>query len=200
MERVPSTWKALLKKILWTFEVEPRHKPLFFHGISHLLWRMADFVPGRLGFVFRRGIGKAMFAHLGKGARIRDHNIIFDGKRLSIGENFTSGKYNYFAGGEIRVGDNVRMANFVMIETTGHYFTDPAAPIKNQGVFREAVTIEDDVWIADRAVILPGVTIGRGSIIGAAAVVTNDIPAFSVAVGNPARVIKNRSLDSQAKE
>ncbi|MBV6396424.1 MAG: putative acetyltransferase [Anaerolineales bacterium] len=147
----------------------------------------------------RRGVGRMMFAHLGRGARIRDHNIIFDGKRLFIGDNFTSGKYNYFAGGEIRIGDNVRMANFVVIETTSHYFSDPTTPIKNQGVIRETVTIGDDVWIADRVVILPGVTIGRGSIIGAAGVVTNDIPAFSVAVGHPAQVIKHRAPDNQEK-
>ena len=55
------------------------------------------------------------------------------------------------------------------------------------------VIIEDDVWIGARAIILPGVIIGKGSVIGAGAVVAKSIPPYSVAVGNPARVVKTRT-------
>ncbi len=54
------------------------------------------------------------------------------------------------------------------------------------------VVIEDDVWIGSRVTILPGVTIGRGSVVGAAAVVTKDVPPYSVVAGNPAKVVKTR--------
>ena len=54
------------------------------------------------------------------------------------------------------------------------------------------VIIEDDVWIGARVIILPGVTIGTGSVIGAGAVISKSIPPYSVAVGNPARIVKNR--------
>ena len=54
------------------------------------------------------------------------------------------------------------------------------------------VVIGDDVWIGARVCILPGVTIGQGAVIGACAVVSKDVPAYSVAVGNPARVVKKR--------
>ena len=59
------------------------------------------------------------------------------------------------------------------------------------------VVIGDDVWLGRRAIILPGVCIGNGSIIGAGAVVTKDIPPFSVAVGVPAKVIKDRKQYSE---
>jgi maltose O-acetyltransferase len=55
----------------------------------------------------------------------------------------------------------------------------------------KAVIIEDNVWIGARVIILPGVTIGKGSTIGAGAVVSKNIPPYSVAVGNPARVVKS---------
>ncbi len=61
------------------------------------------------------------------------------------------------------------------------------------------VTIEDDVWIGTRVIILPGLTIGRGSILGAGTVVTKDIPPFSVVVGNPGRIVKNRKENKGSK-
>jgi maltose O-acetyltransferase len=62
-----------------------------------------------------------------------------------------------------------------------------------QGVLRpEVVTIHDDVWIGARAILLAGVTIGKGAVIGAGAVVPADVPAFGVAVGNPARIVRRR--------
>ena len=59
-------------------------------------------------------------------------------------------------------------------------------------VLVKPIVIEDDVWIGRRVIILPGVTIGRGSVIGAGAVVAKDIPPYSVAVGNPCKVVRNR--------
>ena len=64
--------------------------------------------------------------------------------------------------------------------------------MKEQGVTRTFVKIEDDCWIAANSVILAGVTIGRGSVIAAGSVVTEDVPAYSVVAGVPAKVIKSR--------
>ena len=61
-----------------------------------------------------------MIKKIGRRPKIKDHNIIFDGKNLSIGDEFASGKYNYFAGGPITIGNNVSVANYVIIETTNH--------------------------------------------------------------------------------
>lgn len=65
-------------------------------------------------------------------------------------------------------------------------------PIRDQGHEAGSIIIEDDVWIGANATILKGVTIGHGAVIGAASVVTSDIPEYAVAVGNPAKVKKYR--------
>jgi len=65
-------------------------------------------------------------------------------------------------------------------------------PIINQGIISKGIKIEDDVWIGSNSTVLDGVTIGRGSVIGAGSVVTQDIPPFSVALGVPAKLIKER--------
>ncbi len=81
----------------------------------------------------------------------------------------------------------------VVIFTTDHAFSDVGRPMREQGMRAvRAVTIEDDVWIGQRAMILPGVTIGRGSVIAAGAVVVKDVPPFCVVGGNPAKILRTR--------
>ena len=94
--------------------------------------------------------------------------------------------------GQIDIGDCVRIAPHVMMIASDHVFDDPDRPITDQGSRRAPITIGDDVWIAGRVNITAGVTIGRGSVIAAGAVVTRDVPPYSVAAGVPARVIKSR--------
>ena len=81
----------------------------------------------------------------------------------------------------------------VIIYTQNHCTTNTEIPMRKQGMTElRPVIIEDDVWIGARVCILPGVTIGHGSVVGACAVVSKSIPPYSVAVGNPARVVKVR--------
>ena len=83
----------------------------------------------------------------------------------------------------------------VVIYTSGHKFDRTDIPMMEQGnTDAEPVTIGDDVWIGRRVMIMPGVTIGNGCVIGAGAVVTKDIPPYSVAGGVPAKVLKSRNL------
>ena len=70
--------------------------------------------------------------------------------------------------------------------------------MKEQGVTRQFVVIEDDCWIASHSVILAGVTVGRGSIVAAGSVVTTDVPPYSIVAGVPARVIRPRQAGDQA--
>ena len=79
-----------------------------------------------------------------------------------------------------------------MMIAANQVFRDPDRPIHGQGIEFGPIVIEDYVWIGGRANIMAGVTIGKGSVIGAGAVVTRDIPPYSVAVGVPAKVIKTR--------
>ena len=97
--------------------------------------------------------------------------------------------------GEIRIGNDVRIAPHVMMIAANHKFDDVSRPIAKQGVERKSIVIEDDVWIAGHANIMAGVTIGHGSVVAAGAVVTHDVPPYSVVAGVPARVIKKRKTE-----
>jgi galactoside O-acetyltransferase len=94
---------------------------------------------------------------------------------------------------EIRIGDDVLIAPGVTLTTTGH----PVHPDLRVDFrrFSEPIAIEDKVWIGSNAVVLPGVRIGYGAVIGAGSVVTHDIPAMTVAVGVPCRVVRRITDD-----
>jgi acetyltransferase-like isoleucine patch superfamily enzyme len=132
---------------------------------------------------------------IGKYAIIRPSNIYGGpiGEGLVMGNNSNIGPYNYIGcSGKITIGNNVMLAPRVSIYAENHVFDNPNITIKAQGVAKSAVVIEDDCWIAANVVILAGVTIGKGSVIAAGSVVNDDVPAFSVVAGVPARVIKSR--------
>lgn len=111
------------------------------------------------------------------------------GSNITIGNNFFA-NYNVqlLDPNRIEIGDDVLLAPNVIVCTAGHP-VDPA--LRAQGLeYAKPIKIGNGVWVGAGAIILPGVTIGDHSVIGAGAVVNRDIPANCVAVGNPARVIK----------
>ncbi len=99
--------------------------------------------------------------------------------------------------GEITMGSYVRIAPKVSIIAMNHGTEDPDIPIVKQPTTEKGITIGDDVWVGAGSIVLDGVTIGSHCVIGAGSVVTKDIPPYSVAVGNPAKVIRNRKEPSQ---
>jgi acetyltransferase-like isoleucine patch superfamily enzyme len=112
---------------------------------------------------------------------------------ISIGKNCFIGEFNVVRGqGGVRIGDDVYTGPMVQMVAVNHVYDDPARPIRQQGITARGIVVEDDVWIGAGAVLLDGATVGRGSVIGAGAVVAGDIPAYSVAVGAPARPVKDR--------
>lgn len=84
------------------------------------------------------------------------------------------------------------IGNNTTILTSNYGYDKPDIPMLRQPLKCKPVVIGDDVWIGANVVILPGVVIGQGAIVGAGAVVTKDIAPYSIAVGNPARVIRER--------
>lgn len=97
--------------------------------------------------------------------------------------------------GRIEIGDDVMLGPGVQLHAENHRFGDDGAPIKSQGVDRLGIVIEDDCWIGAGTIVTAGVRIGRGSVIGAGSVVTRDVPAYSIAAGSPARVVRSRHLE-----
>lgn len=133
---------------------------------------------------------------IGKFALVRPTNSYGGaiGEGLKIGDNSSIGPYAYIGcSGMIEIGNNVMMSPRVSIYAENHVFDRTDITIKDQGVKREFVKIEDDCWIAANSVILAGVTIGKGSIIAAGSVVTRDVPPYSIVAGVPAVVIKSRN-------
>jgi acetyltransferase-like isoleucine patch superfamily enzyme len=117
-----------------------------------------------------------------------------DDTHIDIGQETFLGPGVCIAGpGDIKIGKRCLIAANTGIYANNHNFANSLEPIKYQGISCKGIVIEDDCWIGHGAVILDGVTVGEGSVIGAGAVVTKNIPPYSVAVGIPAQVIKNRS-------
>lgn len=132
---------------------------------------------------------------IGKYAIIRPSNIyggpIGDG--LTIGNHSNIGPFNYIGcSGKITIGDRVMLGPRVSIYAEDHVFYNAEISIKEQGVKKQAVVIEDDCWIASNVIILAGVTIGKGSVVAAGAVVTETVPPYSIVAGVPAKLIKKR--------
>ena len=114
---------------------------------------------------------------------------------LRIGNNCSFGAYNHITcANKITIGDSLLTGKWVTITDNSHGETDKSTlemrPQKRPITSKGPVIIGNNVWIGDKATILPGVTIGDGAVIAANAVVTKDVPAYYVAGGNPAKVIK----------
>ena len=132
---------------------------------------------------------------IGKYAIIRPSNIYGGpiGEGLTMGDNSNIGPYNYIGcSGKITIGNNVMLAPRVSIYAENHVFDHPEILIRDQGVEKKEVIIEDDCWIAANSILLAGVTIGKGSVVAAGSVVTDNVPPYSVVAGVPAKWIKSR--------
>lgn len=114
---------------------------------------------------------------------------------ITIGDGFILGDYSHIsATNKIIIGNNVLTGKNILIVDNAHGSSDrrllDMAPSERPIFSKGPVIIEDNVWIGGNACIMPGVTIGRGSIIGAGCVVVKDVPPYSVVAGNPGRIIK----------
>jgi acetyltransferase-like isoleucine patch superfamily enzyme len=124
-----------------------------------------------------------------RGVIIRAH----DGS-VNIGNLTTIGPYStLYAGGPLVIGSHVRIGPNVGIFASDHIYHSLDTLIYQQGTRKIGVLIGDDVWIGAGAIIVDGVTISSGCVVGAGSVVTSDLPAYSVAAGVPARVIRRRT-------
>lgn len=118
--------------------------------------------------------------------------LTMEGKQnIEIGNNTAIGTYAHLWGhGGVKIGNDVLIAAHCCISSLSHDYSQKL--IREGMVISAPVVIEDDVWLGHNVCVLPGVTIGKGSVIGAGSVVVKSIPPYSIAVGNPAKIIKQR--------
>lgn len=114
---------------------------------------------------------------------------------MTIGSGVSIGEYSHVTcANRVDLGDGLLTGRYVLITDNGHgsSLSEEAdiRPIDRHTYSKGAVVIGKNVWLGDKVTILPGVTIGDGAIIGANSVVTKDIPAYTIACGNPAKIIK----------
>ena len=134
---------------------------------------------------------------LGPDAAISPNAVFSNAERITAGRGLRLGaRCHLWAGhthGRITIGDDVLFGPEVMVTAATYRFED-GHPVTRQKMDEADVVIGDDVWLGTRAIVLPGAKIGDGSIIGAGAVVMGEIPPMSVAVGAPARVVRQREI------
>ncbi len=130
------------------------------------------------------------WVHIGDKNTIRCHEgSLRFGDKVVLGRDNVINTYL-----DIEIGDSVLMADWVYVCDFDHKMDDITVPIKDQGILKGPVRIGPDTWIATKVTILRNTTIGRGCVLGSHAVVKGDIPDYAIAVGAPAKVVKNRQL------
>lgn len=139
----------------------------------------------------RAAVCRSIFREAGEWINVEGKVFFGDGRDVVLGHNSSLGHgsrvYGVITGTDVMIGPNCTFLK------ESHTFDDPSRPIRDQGYGPISLPrIEDGAWVGEGVIVLPGRVVGAGSIVGAGSVVTHDIPPFTVAAGNPARVLKNR--------
>jgi lipopolysaccharide O-acetyltransferase len=172
-----NTLLTKLDNIYYNSSIRLIRRPVYIRGRKHI----------SIGDGFTSGVGLRL-----------DAFPVVDNICIKIGSNVEVNDYVHIGAiKSVTIGDNVLIASKVYISdhNHGYYGTNdrhdsPDSIPKDRELSYAPVVIENNVWIGESVSIMPGVTLGKGSIIGALAVVTRSIPPYCIAVGSPAKVIK----------
>lgn len=169
----------------------------------HLLWRW------RIGWKSENGtceIGRRVTISIGSGAELRHARglVIDEGVGLYVYGRLSIGSHTYFGRGahvsvrgESSIGSRVRLGEYVSIHDENHVYEPVPLSVEDRSAYvLKPVSIGDDVWVGAHSVVLPGATIGRGSVVAAGSVVQGAIPSGVLAGGVPARVIRALTVKS----
>ncbi|ENS8761921.1 acyltransferase [Neisseria gonorrhoeae] len=149
--------------------------PSYMRGIGIVGRRVRGFLARRVSPHIGRGV------NIERGAYVFPDTVLGDGSGIGANCEICRG---------LVVGKNVMMGPECLLYSTNHKFDRENKRFEGYTEIRP-ITLEDDVWPGRRVIVMAGVTVGRGSVVGAGAVITKDIPPYSLAAGNPAVVKKN---------
>jgi len=137
---------------------------------------------------------------LGHNSTIEDFTTINNGVGdVFIGNNTLVGIGNVLIG-PLTIGNNIIIAQYVVMSGLNHDYESIDLPISAQTINKRQITIDDDCWIGANVVITSGVKVGKHCVIAAGSIVTRDVPPFSIAAGNPARIIKQYNPEKKMWE
>jgi acetyltransferase-like isoleucine patch superfamily enzyme len=160
-----------------------RGEAVVFHGMV--------FAGKRVELHARRDHGRLVlgpWCWIGDDNKLRAHE-----GQLTLGEKVVMGRDNVVnAYLDIEIGDASILADWIYVCDFDHNFDRLDVPIKDQGISTAPVRIGPDTWIGEKATVLRGVDVGRGSVVGSHCLVNVDVPPFSIVVGVPARVVRSR--------
>ncbi|MBI5324138.1 MAG: acyltransferase [Ignavibacteriae bacterium] len=165
------SWFVLLFKIIFTSQ-----------AWEHFLIRIRK--------EFNQSYWEKRLKYLGDDILFYKYVVIHSPEKVSIKSHSRIGDYVLiWGGGEVEIGEGVLIAAHSVITSEGH---DPNAESIRDSSYSGKVIIKDNVWLGAGVYVMPGVTISENCVIGAGSIVTKDIPANSISIGNPAKVIKTK--------
>ncbi|CAM05377.1 hypothetical protein A8924_6550 [Saccharopolyspora erythraea NRRL 2338] len=160
----------------------------------HIVLRGMVFLGRGVEITCRPGFGRmeiGRWAHIGDGTALRCHE-----GSVRIGDKVVFGRDNTVnCWLDVEIGASTLVADWIYVCDFDHVTDDVDVPIKDQGIVKTPVRIGPDCWLGAKVTVLRGTRVGRGSVLGANAVVRGEIPEYSIAVGSPARVVRRRAGD-----
>lgn len=182
-------------------------KLVFWTIRTKLVWREARIIRFPFDLRGKKYINISLGFTTGVGCRLEAFSVN-ENKVLFIGKNVQINDYVHITAiNNVSIGNNVLMASKIYISDClhGSYAGDendsnPNIVPSNRPLFSKPVVIEDNVWLGEFVSVLPGVTIGKGTIVGANSVVSKSLPEYVIAVGIPAKPIKKFNFDSNRWE
>jgi putative colanic acid biosynthesis acetyltransferase WcaF len=167
---------ALVRRVLW--------------GLGHYLFRYSP----RLLYGWRRFLLRLFGATVGRNVRIHNTATIYFPWNLSVGDWSSVGEHAMIYNlGPVRIGEKVTVSQQAHLCAGTHDASDPTMPLQ-----KPPIAVGDQAWICADAFVGPGVTVAEGAVVGARAVAVNDVEAWTIVAGNPARAVGERDLDASS--